>query len=106
MEDKKAIEKENIEQVAGGRHYAKEPIIRDPAKREEIIKAAANHEPYTSKELPKELLTTVSGGETETYFARCPKCGDWEVLETYPGGWEIYCPKCGILYDASYIGDF
>ncbi len=100
------MDEKNSMKIPGGRQAAKEPIVRDPAKKEEIIKAAANHEPFPSKPLPEELMAKVSGGDTQTYFAHCPKCGDWEVLETYPGGWEIYCPNCNILFDASYFGDW
>ena len=106
MEEKKVLDEKNIEKVSGGRDYLREPLFRDLARKEEIIKAAASYDPLPSKPLPEELLAKVSGGDTQTYFAHCPKCGEWEVLETYPGGWEIYCPVCNIIYDASYIEDW
>ena len=73
---------------------------------ESIAKAAASHGLSAAKALPKELMEKVVGGETETYFAHCPRCGEWLLIDNFPGGWEIYCPNCNLLYDASYIGDW
>ncbi len=83
-----------------------ELIVRDLAKKDEIIKAAASSQPYLAKSLSEDLLAKISGGATQTYFEHCPRYGEWEVYETFPGGWEIYCPNCNLLIDASYIGDF
>ena len=103
MEEKKVLNDEKIKDVTGGRRLAeKEFAGLDPEKKEKLLKALENHDPLPSKPLTKELLDRVSGGGTQTYMEQCPRCGEWEVLETYPGGWEIYCPKCNIVYDASF----
>ena len=79
----------------------KEPKLRDPAKKEQIIKAAADNKPLPAKSLPTDLLDKVTGGDTLTVFDPCPRCGELLLLDNYPGGWEIYCPVCNLCYDSS-----
>jgi len=88
MDDKKILHEENIAKVTGGRYYANEPIVHDPAKRDERIKEAASHGLSASKALPKELMEKVVGGATDTYVERCPSCGEWELIDRLPGGWK------------------
>ena len=74
---------------------------------EQIIKAAADNKPLPEKPLPKDLLKRVTGGdEMIAAGGWCPVCGVDLVFDKYPGGWELYCPVCNILYDASWILDW
>ncbi len=75
MADKKILNDENAEKVAGGRPDVTELMARDLTKKDEIIKAAASSQPYLAKSLPEDLLAKISGGDTQTYYEHCPRCG-------------------------------
>ena len=71
MEEKKVLNEEETEEVSGGRYLFAEGIAAlDPAKKEELAKRWPNlASSPAGKEIPKELLDTVSGGEmSDTYM--------------------------------------
>ncbi|MCR5090457.1 MAG: hypothetical protein K6C08_13215 [Oscillospiraceae bacterium] len=70
MEEKKALNDEKIEEVSGGRRlFAEQFAALDPAKKEELAKRWPNFAAsLANKEIPREFLDAVSGGEmTEEY---------------------------------------
>ena len=61
MEEKKVLKDEKIEEVTGGRHYAKAWPNLDLTSKKAFLESVKKLEPK-SGEIPKEFLDTVSGG--------------------------------------------
>ena len=73
---------------------------------EKLKKNAAQLDASSSKELPRELLDKVSGGDDdEIPVGRCPRCGDTLYVACEEGGLFYFCKACHYYYLDMYFFD-
>lgn len=110
IEEKKALIDESIEEVSGGRYLSgrylssKELKTLSPETKENLMKSATRLDSLSRRELPKELLTQISGGtgdEDEDYESGCPYCGGPVYLYWGNGEWVFYCGWCSRIIAGS-----
>ena len=80
----------------------------DAAAVDKLKATAAKLDGSSSKEIPRELLDKVSGGDAdEIAVGRCPRCGSTLYVACEEGGLFYFCKDCYYYYlDMNFFDDY
>ena len=80
----------------------------DPVAVEKAKEKAVKLEAFSSKEIPRELLDKVAGGDDdEIPVGRCPRCGSTLYVACEEGGLFYFCKDCHYYYlDMDFFDDY